>query len=62
VSFSDGHLDRLTQLAAAAAYSDHDLSKDQARGAIGDARQAIRDIRRHTPVGRRLVGTFRPGI
>jgi hypothetical protein len=62
VAFSDGHLQRLTDLAAAAAYSDHDLSKEQAKEALGDARQAIRDIRRQTPAGRRLVGTFRPGL
>ena len=62
LEFSDGHMDRLSQAVATAAYSDHDLSTDQARDAVSDARQAIRDIRRHTPPGRRLAGMFRLGI
>jgi hypothetical protein len=62
VRFSDGHLEGLTRIATTAAYSGQDLSADQAHEAVADARRAIRDMRRHTPLGRRVVGLFRLGI
>jgi len=59
VPFSDGHLDRLTALASVAAYSEADLSGDDADRAVAAARVAARDIARSTGTIRRIAGWFR---
>jgi transglutaminase-like putative cysteine protease len=59
---SDGHLDRLTALATRAAYAPHAPTRDEAAGAVRDARTAASDLRRATPLMRRVVGTYRPGV
>jgi len=59
VPFSDGHLDRLTSLASVAAYSEADLSGDEADQAVAAARVAARDIARSTGTIRRVAGWFR---
>jgi hypothetical protein len=62
VRFSDGHLDRLTGLAGRAAYSDRDVTDDQAREAVRDARTTIRELRRESPAYRRIAGWWRPSV
>ena len=62
VAFSDGHLERITSMAARAAYSPHPLSRQDARNAVDAGRRAIRDVRRSAPVARRVIGVFRPGL
>jgi transglutaminase-like putative cysteine protease len=56
---SDGHLDELTRLATAAAYSPHDPDREQARDAGDAAETAIREIRRAVGPARWLVGLYR---
>ncbi len=60
--FADGHLTRLTDLATRAAYARDEVSAEDARAAVVEARAAIRDLRRGAGVARRTVGAFRPGI
>jgi len=62
VAFSDGHLDRLTRVAAGAVYSPRVPTAEDARAAVADARTAIRDLRRQAGWVRRLLGTYRPGL
>lgn len=62
VRFSDGHLDRLTAAAIRAAYSGRPTTEAEARGALRDARTAIRDIRSDAGLLRRLRGVYRPGL
>jgi hypothetical protein len=56
---SDGHLDRLTRLATAAAYSHHEPDGNQAEEAGQAADTAIREIRRAVGPSRWLVGLYR---
>ena len=56
---SNGHLDRLTRLATAAAYSPHEPDDEQAAEAGGAADTAIREIRRAVGPKRWLVGLYR---
>jgi hypothetical protein len=62
VRFSDGHLHRLTAIVDRAAYSEQDVTTDDASEAVSSARRALKEMRRSTPVGRRLLGVFRPGL
>jgi transglutaminase-like putative cysteine protease len=62
IAFSDGHLGRLTSAAGHAAYGPSNPTVEEARAATGDARRAIRDLRRDAGWVRRIVGTYRPGI
>jgi hypothetical protein len=62
IRFSDGHLERLTAITSRAAYAEDGVSPEQAREAVAAARRTIREIRKDTPIGRRIVGVFRPGI
>ena len=62
VRFSDGHVERLTAITVHAAYSADAVSKEEAREALAAARMTIRDMKRNRPMGRRLVGLFRPGL
>jgi len=56
---SNGHLDRLTRLTTAAAYSSHEPDGEQA-GEAGDAAEtAIREIKRAVGPARWLVGLYR---
>jgi hypothetical protein len=59
VVFSDGHIDRLTNLAARAAYSEAELSAGDADQALGAARVAVRDMAKSRGTARRLAGWFR---
>jgi transglutaminase-like putative cysteine protease len=56
---SNGHLDRLTRLATAAAYSAHEPDGEQAQDAGDAAETAIREIRRAVGPARWLVGLYR---
>ena len=56
---SNGHLDRLTRLASAAAYSQHEPDDEQARDAGDAAEIAIREIRRAVGPATWLVGLYR---
>jgi hypothetical protein len=58
----NGHLERLTRAAAAAAYSPHDPTRGDARAAVGAGRAAIASVRKDVPLHRRIAGTFRPTI
>jgi hypothetical protein len=62
VALSNGHLDRLAQAAARAAYAAPSPSGEEADAAVHDARTAIRDLRRDAGWLRRLTGTYRPGL
>jgi transglutaminase-like putative cysteine protease len=62
VRFSDGHLDRLANVAGTAAYSTHEIGESDAEGAGRDGRVAIRDVRRSAGVARRFTGLWRPQI
>jgi transglutaminase-like putative cysteine protease len=62
VRFSDGHLARLTDAVARAAYAGEPVEAELARDARQNARVAIRDVRREAGLIRRIVGTYRPGI
>lgn len=62
VTFSDGHLARLTASATQAAYGASEPSAQDARAAVLDARTAAADLRRDAGFVRRLVGTYRPGL
>jgi hypothetical protein len=56
---TDGHLERLTGKVVVAAYSARPVTTDDALDAVADADQVIRDLRRSTPLARRLVGIYR---
>jgi hypothetical protein len=56
---SDGHLDRLTRLTTAAAYSSHEPDGEQADAAGIAAETAIREIKRAVGPARWLVGLYR---
>jgi hypothetical protein len=56
---SNGHLDRLTTLASAAAYSPHEPATEQAREAGSAADTAIREIRRSVGPTAWFVGLYR---
>jgi hypothetical protein len=62
IAFSDGHLQRLTDAAARAAYSARPVSDEQAHEAAEAARIAIRDIRRDRGSVRRITGVYRLGL
>jgi hypothetical protein len=62
VELSDGHLSRLTTATARAAYSVDEPSREEATGAVRDARTAITDLRKDAGWVRRIVGTYRPGL
>jgi hypothetical protein len=59
---SDGHLGRLTAATARAAYAVDAPSREEAEGALRDARTAISDLRRDAGWVRRIVGIYRPGL
>ncbi len=56
---SDGHLGRLTNLAVRAAYAPAEPSPDDALDATADAGQTLGDLRRSTPLTRRILGIYR---
>jgi transglutaminase-like putative cysteine protease len=62
IAFPDGHLGRLTSLAARAAYAPQAPSRSDADASAEDARMAIRDLRKEAGLVRRITGTYRPGL
>jgi TgpA N-terminal domain/Transglutaminase-like superfamily len=54
----DGTFDRLTGLAGRAAYSNREISDQQASEALATVRRALRLIRRSRSMGRRAMGWF----
>ena len=58
---SNGHLDRLTRIATAAAYSPHEPGAAQAQEAGSAADTAIREIRRSVGPAAWFVGLYRSG-
>ena len=60
-SFADGHLHRLTALTQDAAYAPGAPDRGQVEQASADANAALRDLRRATPLSRRLTGLYRRG-
>ena len=61
-AFTDGHLGRLTSQATRAAYAADAPSREEARSAVEDAHEAIRELRKDAGLIRRIVGTYRPGV
>jgi hypothetical protein len=61
VRFSDGHIDRLTATVARAAYGADPVTGEEAKEAVAASRRAIKEMRRGTPLRRRITGVFRPG-
>jgi transglutaminase-like putative cysteine protease len=62
IAFTDGHLGRLTSKATRAAYAADAPSREEARSAVEDAHEAIRELRKDAGLIRRIVGTYRPGV
>jgi transglutaminase-like putative cysteine protease len=62
IAFTDGHLGRLTSQATRAAYAEDAPSREEARSAVEDAHEAIRELRKDAGLIRRIVGTYRPGV
>jgi transglutaminase-like putative cysteine protease len=62
VAFSNGHLGRLTDAAARAAYASEDPTREEADASVRDAHVAIKDLRKQAGLLRRIVGTYRPGL
>jgi transglutaminase-like putative cysteine protease len=62
IAFTDGHLGRLTTQATRAAYAADAPSPEEARSAVEDAHEAIRELRKDAGLVRRIVGTYRPGV
>jgi transglutaminase-like putative cysteine protease len=62
VAFSDGHMSRLTSLAARAAYAPEPPSRTDADASVEDARRVIKDLRKQAGLFRRITGTYRPGL
>jgi hypothetical protein len=62
VAFSDGHLVRLTDATARAAYAPDPPTREEAEHIARDARVAVRDLRRDAGVARRILGIYRPGL
>jgi transglutaminase-like putative cysteine protease len=58
VSFSNGHLERVTGLTGHALYSSAAVSPIQAREAVSAAKAAAKDVRRHAGLRRRVLGTL----
>jgi hypothetical protein len=58
----NGDLDRLTRMAAVAAYSQHDPSRREATDALRSSRAAIASVRKDVPLIRRVAGVFRPSV
>jgi hypothetical protein len=56
---SDGHLGRLTGLAVRAAYAPSEPSADDALDATADATKTLDELRRSTPLTRRILGIYR---
>jgi transglutaminase-like putative cysteine protease len=56
---TDGHMERLTGTVVRAAYSARTVTNEDARDAAADADQVIRDLRRATPLRRRVLGIYR---
>jgi transglutaminase-like putative cysteine protease len=56
---TDGHMERLTRTVVRAAYSARLVTDDDALDASADADQVIRDLRRSTPLRRRISGIYR---
>lgn len=59
---SNGGLERLTAIAARAAYAPDEPDGAEADDATRAASETIRDLRRHTPIGRRIIGAYRPDL
>jgi hypothetical protein len=62
VAFSDGHLGRLTDAAARAAYAAEEPTREEADASVEDAHAAVKDLRKQAGTLRRIVGTYRPGL
>ncbi|HZB03589.1 MAG TPA: DUF3488 and transglutaminase-like domain-containing protein [Actinomycetota bacterium] len=60
VSFSDGHLERLTRSAGRALYAEDGVQPIHAEDAAAAARALLRDLRRHVGPVRTVAGAFRP--
>jgi transglutaminase-like putative cysteine protease len=62
IAFTDGHLGRLTTQTTRAAYAAEAPTPEEARSAVEDAHEAIRELRKDAGLMRRIVGTYRPGV
>jgi hypothetical protein len=56
---TDGHMERLTGTVVRAAYSPRPVTDDDVLDASADADQVLRDLRRSTPLRRRILGVYR---
>ncbi|MEO8477031.1 MAG: DUF3488 and transglutaminase-like domain-containing protein [Actinomycetota bacterium] len=55
----DGQLDRLTRVAASAAYSPREPGPEDARNATADAAWVLRELRKSVGIAERVVGAYR---
>ena len=55
----DGSFDRLTSLTSRAAYSEAEVEHDQVDEASGWSKAVVREIRKATSLGSRMLGLFR---
>ncbi|HEY2964719.1 MAG TPA: transglutaminaseTgpA domain-containing protein [Actinomycetota bacterium] len=62
IALTDGHLGRLTTQTTRAAYAAEAPTPEEARSAVEDAHEAIRELRKDAGLIRRIVGTYRPGV
>jgi transglutaminase-like putative cysteine protease len=58
IPFSNGHLEKVTVLTGQALYSGVVVSRTEAREAVGAAKAAARDVRRHAGKTKRVLGTL----
>jgi hypothetical protein len=56
---SNGGLERLTAIAGRAAYAPEEPGGAEADAATRAAAETIRDLRKHTPMSRRILGAYR---
>jgi hypothetical protein len=56
---TDGHLERLTSIAARAAYAPTDPVGADVREASEAADTVLHDLRERTPIGQRIAGQYR---
>jgi hypothetical protein len=62
VTFTNGHVERLTGTASRAAYSSRDIGESEAHEAVEAARTAMREMRRQTGLLKRVAGAYRPRL
>ncbi len=62
VTFTNGHVERLTGTANRAAYSSREIGESEAHEAVEAARTVMREMRRQTSLLKRVAGAYRPRL